>query len=562
LHTANPGHVLNRIRFLYLISLTNVARLMSSQPMTPLITLNSLQALEPHFAVRQICCADKKAPVQAIQVLQKATPSKASQLLLAALRENVDKNLSQLIPLHSLYRNCLLLLAYFRDSTSVTSLLSLIETEDFHQICMDGLPDVIAQAVAALLPGVPQWQEQVRTSTNINVQVTLIGALPIIVYREGSCRSDAAALLLNHFENAPIANQKLLAESTVLSLFLLMDPGSRTQLERINASLPSEEQITSESFEAAFKEPELVISSTKQLFESWHLQDPVKSLESHHGDGLSEIVVIPETLEDAIELLRLPEDPFSIIAASRKLLAESESAAPLLLKFVANAIRDAARPRNTIFRSPKRDSQRPKIGPSYAVLILLEMRSPEILPLLLPAIEARGTSCLDSFNEIVVPVLGSIVGMTAESPEFILQWVRRLGPHQPLVKPLLRGLWNMVLEDRADRQECVQLLRSLFVELNSDTADQSLYILLDAAIVTLIQLGDSQIVADLSGDPRLGHESLLASASLIKGLNNIGGGIASCVTAFAMDWFMNKRFMSTANTVEKLVTHEMSSLDA
>ncbi|MGV2337352.1 MAG UNVERIFIED_CONTAM: SEC-C domain-containing protein [Planctomycetaceae bacterium] len=100
------------------------------------------------------------------------------------------------------------------------------------------------------------------------------------------------------------------------------------------------------------------------------------------------------------------------------------------------------------------------------------------------------------------------------------------------------------------------------MELSSDTADQSLYILLDATIVTLIQLGDSQILADLSGDPRLGHESLLASASLLKGLHNIGGGIASCVTAFAMDWFMNKRFMSTANTVQKLVTHEMSSLYA
>jgi hypothetical protein len=530
--------------------------------MPPLITLNTLQELERYFAIRQICTADVKVPIEAIRVLQQQTPREASRLLLAALQENSGKYANPLLPLPSLFRNCLLLLAYFRESEAITPLLSLIEMKDFQAICSRGLSDVVEQAVAALLPGVPQWQEQVNKCADINVQMTLIRALPIIVYREDSSRSDAAGLLLRHFENAPAPSQQQIARSTVLSLFQLMDPASGKQLEQINSSLPSKARITSASIEAAFSEPEVVINATQNLFASWNLQDPAKAFESHVSDGFLDFLTPPETLEDAIELLNGSQDPFSIAAAGRRLLAESDAAAPLLLKFVAHAIDDSARPRNTMFRSPKRDAETPQIGPAHAVLILLEMRSPELLPLLLKGIEARGTKCLECFNEVVAPVLGSIVGMTAESPEFIVQWVRRLGPHQPVVKPLLRGLWNMVLEDRADRQECVQLLRRLFVELSSDTADQSLFMILDATIVTLIQLGDTQVLADLSGDPRLDHESLAGSAALIKGINQIEGGIATCVTAFALEWFMNQRFMSVAYSVEKRTLAEMNEFFA
>lgn len=517
------------------------------ESLAPLCTLNSLGPLELKFSVRVVLATDDSADVNAVRVLE-SQPEEASRRILRLLATYISLCAHPLVPPPPLYRNGLVMLACLKQHAVLGELLELAAYEDFQEIVDKGLPRHMSAAVASLIRDVEAWQQVLDATTDDQVQIYLLRALPIIVQRDSISRADAAARVIRFFDSQPDNSQELLADDVVGVLTEIGAPESMPDAARINARLPQEQQVSTESIEAIQTQPEVGIQESLAKYSELHLDDAALALSECDELLMRMVWGTPDTLADAMNFLKRHHDnPFKVMLATRKLLSEPAAATPLLLEYLQNSLRSRK-------RSSKSD-----FGPANTIPILLQLRSTELLPLLLPAWEAHGDECLDGFSSFAAFHWQSLVAMTAESPDFVVEWIHRLARagHQQLAGEFVRALAAMVLERRADQVSCIRLLRELFRGWTSNPDDASADPLADAAATALIHIGDLSFLNFIRNDPRLQHPSFSTTAALVESCADPNRNNPEGTLLFATEWFLGKRFMGAVDHTQWLMVVEM-----
>ncbi|MFM8478041.1 MAG: SEC-C metal-binding domain-containing protein, partial [Planctomycetaceae bacterium] len=453
-----------------------------------------------------------------------------------------------LVPAPPLFRNGLVMLACLKQHAVLAELLQLAAYDDFRKIVEKGLPRHMHAAVASLIQDVEEWEQLLSETTNEQVRIYLLGALPLIVQRDSLSRADAAARVIRFFDSQPDASQAFLANDVLVVLKDIGAPESMQAAARINALLPQEQQVSQESIEALRTQPDVGIQEALADYSALHLNDPAQALSQGDGSLMELVWGKPDTLADAMEFLKSHHDnPWKVILAIRKLLGEPAVATPLLLEYLRNSLRS------------RTQSSKPDFGPANTIPILLQLRSTELLPLLLPAWEAHGDKCLAGFSSFAGFHWQSLIAMTAESADYVVEWIHRLARagRQQLAGEFVRAIAAMVLESRADQVSCIRLLRELFSGWTCNPEDQSAYPLADAAASALIHIGDTQFLSSIRDDPRLRHPGFSTTASLVASCADPDRNNPEGTLWFATEWFLGKRFMGAVDHTHWLVIVEM-----
>jgi hypothetical protein len=513
----------------------------------PLCTLNSLGPLELKFAVRVVLATDDRADVNAVSVLE-SQPEEASRRILLLLATYISFCSHPLLPVPPLFRNGLVMLACLKQHAVLAELLQLAAYDDFQKIVEKALLRHMHAAVASLIRDVEEWEQLLNESTNEQVRIYLLEALPVIIQRDSLSRADAAARVIRFFDSQPDASRAFLADDVLMVLINIGAPESMPAAARINALLPQEQQVSQESIEAIRTQPEVGIQEALADYAALHLDDTMRALCQRDNTFLAMVWGTPDSLADAIKSLKNDhKNPWKVILATRKLLGEPAVATPLLLEYLRNSLRS------------RTQSSKPDFGPANTILILLQLRSTELLPLLLPAWEAHGDQCLDGFSAFAGFHWQSLIAMTAESADYVVEWIHRLARagRQQLAGEFVRAIAAMVLESRADQVSCIRLLRELFSGWTCNPEDQSAYPLADAAASALIHIGDTQFLSFIRNDPRLQHPSFSTTASLVASCADPDRNNPEGTLWFATEWFLGKRFMGAVDHTHWLVLVEM-----
>jgi hypothetical protein len=494
-----------------------------------------------------VLATDDSADVNAVRVLE-SQPEEASRRILRLLATYISFCAHPLVPAPPLFRNGLVMLACLKQHAVLGELLELAAYHDFQQIIAKGIRQQMHAAVASLIQNVGEWQRLLDETTDDQVQIYLLRALPIIVQRDSINRADAAVRVIHFVDSQTDASQELLAEDVIVVLKDIGAPESMPAAARVNARLPHEQQVSQESIQAILTQPEIGIQEALAKYSAMHLDDVALALSECDGPLMSLVWGTPATLADAMEFLRSHHNnPFRVILATRRLLSEPTLATPLLLEYLKNAL-----------QSPKQ-STKPDFGPANTIPILLQLRSPALLPLLLAAWEAHGDKCLEGFSSFAGFHWRSLIAMTAESLDFVVEWIHRLagGGHQQLAGEFVQAIPAMVLESRADQVSCIRLLRELFRGWTGNPGDESAYPLAAAAATALIHIGDLPFLNFIRHDPRLQHPSFSTTAELIESCADPNRNNPEGTRWFATEWLLGKRFMGAVDHTYWLAIVEM-----
>ena len=190
---------------------------LNSASLAPLCTLNSLGPLELKFSVRVVLATDDSADVNAVRVLE-SQPEEASRRILRLLATYISFCAHPLVPAPPLFRNGLVMLACLKQHAVIGELLELAAYHDFQQIVAKGIRQQMHAAVASLIQNVEEWQRLLDETTDDQVQIYLLRALPIIVQRDSINRRDAAVRVIRFVDSQTDASQELLAEDLIVVL--------------------------------------------------------------------------------------------------------------------------------------------------------------------------------------------------------------------------------------------------------------------------------------------------------------------------------------------------------
>ncbi len=520
--------------------------LTSESPLAPINTRQALGETALEFAVRELWASDDKVPAAALEMIQQE-PEEASELIVRTIAAKLSQYQYISLPAPRGLNNSLIVLATLHQPSSADEILSMLGS-DFGDSLLEDSLDLIPKALGETIPDLAAWTDLIneyRESDEYNwARATLlIEALPFIVHRTSVNRSDAAQQLIKVFDSSSDDLAVTAAIPTVLTLLTLVVPETLADVLRINQQGPPDERIPETQIRAVFADPEGSLNVINAETEAERLSDAVACFQ--RGPDYPPRHDMPETIEAAIALLENnASDPASLINANRRFGLEPEKAVPALIDYVKSKLH--TKPLDDDDDDGFLKSDESQFGAAHAVRMLLELRCTEILPLLLPAFEVNGYDCLPGFEELVVTVLTALVGQTAPSPEFVLNWTRRLNETPDLVILLLSGLPSMVLEGRADRLKVISILRDLYFELISSGDEVQSADVANYASQGLLTLGDIDFVQAAVKAARLSADSVRHILLLVDESEDLPAAVSASSELIARNWFLEERLI-TAN---------------
>jgi hypothetical protein len=532
-------------------------------PLAPISTLQAPGDIALELAVCELWASDDKVPLEALEVIRQE-PLRASALIVDKISVRLSDYQYLHIPSPRGLNNSLIVLATLRHHSTATDILQICESDFGESLLMDSV-ELLPKTLGETIPDLTEWAaliDEFRTHDEYEWAsvVLLIKSLPYMVHRTSTNRSDAARELIGFFDSAPDDLACHAATPTVLALLNLVVPETLPDALRINRVGLSQNRIPENQINAVFADPEGFLNAVLTEIAEERLSDAVKCF--HYGPVYPPRHETPETIEDAIELLENNAgDATSLINANRRLVLEPEKSIPALLDYV----------KSKLFTEPLDgdDAEYPEVdefdfGPAHAVRLLLELRCTAILPLLLPAFEVNFNNCLFGFEELVKPVLLPLVGQTAPSPEFVLEWIHRLVKISSVVVPLVEGLPAMVFDGRADRLHVISILRKLYFEVIASDDQPLSNEVANSTSQGLLALGDIDFVklalqtADLPADSRRTILMLIGedSEDLSAAVSEASGLITRC-------WFFEQRLITaTEKLYEYMATQPEEDSDA
>jgi len=519
-----------------------VPPLTPDSPLAPIITLQALGDIELEVAVCELSASDDKVPLEALEVIRRE-PMLAALLIGQQIEEQLYGYYHLEIPAPRGINNSLIVLASLHQPSSAAEILRMLES-DYGQTLLDSSRELIPKTLGETISGLTDWARLLTAFKRPNgfgwAPVTvLIESLPYLVYRTSSDPSTAAQKLIRFFDSTSGELATIAALPTVLTLLTLVVPETLPDTLRINQLISETKRISEEKVKAIFADPEGSLKIIRAEIEDERLSDAVRCF--HYGPVFPPHDEIPETIADAIELLEKSASVAScVIAANRRLKMEPEKAIPALLDYVKSKLATEPVDDDDEWDVPSEVD----FGSSYAVLMLQELRCTEILPLLLPAFEVNNYDCLPGFEEVIDPILLGLVGQTAPSPEFVLQWIRRKTLLPDCACSLAQGLSSMVIEGRADRLHIISMLRELYFELiASDDAEIAEYIA-DYASLGLLTLGDIDFVEAALKTVDLNGDSLTFIKRLVGESDDLPVAISKASGIVTRSWFLKERLIS------------------
>lgn len=512
----------------------------SASELPPLTTLNSLGELRVEFAVRQLWATDEVLPLQAVEVLRKY-PAKATELILRTFRTQLLNYTGfDMVPPRSMF-HCLIVLGSLRYPGTAAKLLEEMReyeaTDVLSVYCEELLPAVLAETI----PDLRTWRELADEYGSLYGEF-LVETLGYVVFRESLSRDHAARELIAYFDNTDFNDDDLLATvalKVVDTLLCLVVPETLDDVCRINKLADEEERRTRQEIEVAFSEPETVLQLVAQKLADQRPTDVQRRCQEI--DFFPSNDELLESVSDSISLI-CDEDEHhpSTLLGCRFLIRQADAAIPKMLSEVTRNLR------TTPLKKAKKSSVGLSHGPAILVRLLLELRNPDVLPLLLGAIETAGTDCLPGFNAVVEPVLESLVAMTAPSTAFVVDWIRKLERSGRIAEILVNSLGSMVLEERADRLETTAVLRELFVGwINAPAPDQFSDVANMAATV-LMTLGDVDFCRVIVGSRGIPASSIRQALAILGDTDEFFRNPGSTMLLLARSWFLEQRFITTS----------------
>jgi hypothetical protein len=520
--------------------------LTSESPLAPIDTLQALGETALEFAVHELWASDDKVPAAALEMIQQE-PEEASELIVRKIAEKLSQYQYIGLPAPRGLNNSLIVLATLHQPSSAYEILGILGS-DFGDSLLENSLDLIPKALGETIPDLAAWTDlfnEYRESDEYNWAraTTLIEALPFIVHRTSVNRSEAAQQLIKFFDRSSEELAVTAALPTVLTLLTLVVPETLPDVLRINQQGPREERIPETQIRAVFADPEGSLNVINAETEAERLSDAVACFQ--RGPDYPPRHDMPETIEAAIALLEnKASDPTSVINANRRFALEPEKAVPALIDYVKSKLH--TKPLDDDDDDGFLQSDESQFGAAHAVRMLLELRCTEILPLLLPAFEVNETDCLPGFEELVVTVFTAIVGQTAPSPEFVLNWTRRLNETPDLAILLLTGLPAMVLEGRADRLKVISILRDLYFELIASDDEVQSEDVANYASQGLLTLGDIDFVHAAIKAARLNADSISHILLLVDESEDLPVAVSTGSELITRKWFLEERLI-TAN---------------
>lgn len=505
----------------------------------PLPTLNALGDAELDFAIRELAASDEKPPLKALEVIQRH-PVSASQKILARLEEQLPDYLDNEYGVPRSTANLLIVLACLGQPETYSSLLeSIAASDDFAEVLIDSVGDLLPRTLAATIPDIATWRA-LADEYGFIPDTALVDALPFLVYWKSLDRRDAAEQLIEYFRSSDELLLPYFARATVEALLCLAVPETRDAVHEINLLAPSEEQKTVDDIEAFFIDPESSVAAASGLLNRQRLNDPVQCFNA--GNTSPPFDEVPESLSEGLRLIDETWDtPETLRQGMRCMLRQPDDARRVLFDYVQRNLR-TVRIEET---EEEFELRQQKCGPAHAVQLLVELRCPDILPLLLDAFEGADVDCLPGFEQFVGPMLESLAAFTAPSPEFLVARIRRLKHSAPISLNLIMALGWMVLEERADRLHTIGLLRELYVDL-VDQPDPLMSELQTGTVsLALMMLGDAPFFASLSTQqkpvPDFAVRHFLRRDS---SADRIAEEMDERAPDTARSWFISNRFMT------------------
>ncbi len=533
--------------------------LSSAAELPALLTLNSLGEIELDFAIRELGASDEQPPLRALEVIGRH-PAAASKAILQHLSDRLIDCLRVQDVFPRALANCLIVVASLQNPQSSVALLELIaEDDDIGELLLESLWDLLPRTLAATIPDLTTWRELADDFGSIPYEA-LIEALPFLVYWNSLSRSDAARQLIEHLDEFVDDDVKaFLAPAVVDALMCLAVPETQSTTHLINESAEPDHHRDPELIDAVFADTDAAVTAATALLNSQRLTDPVVSF--REGEVFPPPDATPEDIFEALRLLDRNWSDFSkLLPAFRRLLREPDTARKVLLDYVRKHLRFESVSENRVQWLGRGKNP----GPAFAVRLLLELRCPEILPLLLAAFEKTSYHCLDCFKGGVEPELGSLAAMTAPNPEFLVEWIRRLESCEEIACILTSSLAWIVLEERADRLQCITLLRELFVDWVNRPAAAEWGRRAYTASVSLLTLGDIDFFGNLLSQREAVPEkvvSLLIPPNLTA--QTIPEELQKRCLHAAQIWFLSCRFMSASDEEgEELVRKYVRDLES
>jgi len=521
-----------------------------------LTTLNSLGELAVEFAVRQLWASDEIVPLQAVEVLQQH-PAEAADLILETFRiKLIEYTGYHINPPRSMF-HCLIVLGSLQHPGTAARLLKgLVESEAIGVLavnCEELLPAVLAESI----PDLSTWRLLADRFGSEYGEI-LAETLAYVVFRESLNRNQAARELIafvDDEENFDDDDDRAsVAARVVDTLLCFVVPETLDDVCRINELAPPEEQKTQEQIEVAFAQAEAILTLVAQRLADQRPTDVLKCC--GRVDFFPPNEDLPESVAESIRLICEEDDHQpSVLLGCRYLIRQADSAIPQMLSEVTRHLQ--TRPQ----KKSKKSTQELTYGPAQLVRVLLELRSPEVLPLLLGALESAGTDCLLGYSSIVEPALESLVALTAPSTEFVVGWIRRLASQERTGEILVTSLGSMVLEERADRVETMAALRELFVGwVNSPDAARFSDVANMAATV-LMTLGDVDFFRVILNTKGIPADSIRQTLVLLGDTDEFLRDPGPTLLLLARSWFLEERFINTSERLFEDLVEEYSGDD-
>ncbi|MFM7056357.1 MAG: SEC-C metal-binding domain-containing protein [Planctomycetota bacterium] len=515
-----------------------------SRPTVPsLITLQALGPIELSFAVREFCDADVIPPLRAIAALQ-SSPENAAQLILETLLHTYPEYTGEKSIHARTLTNAVIMLGKIGDVSFVRELLELCSSDHFGLLCRNQCPDPVVRMMGELIPDIATWGELFENNISGLGDRLLLRALPLIVYRRSACRKTASRMLVESLSEFDASYSRELAAEIVQSLLALASPESLPDILRLNAGGP--DPLHESEILECFSRGELHIESTRERLETLRLGDPVEEMLKLQPAVLADAPPMPQSLQELRQLMDADRgDLLARIPLCRVLLRSPDLAVPLLESYLADAL-----------QTGREEHAPPNCGPGIALLLLIELNSPQLLRLLLPAVHAKGSECIDEYDAFVGRMWRSLVARTAAAPEFVVEWIHRFVDQPQLAAELVTGLALSVLEGCVEGSHCQQLLRTLFNDLTrtKETCEGSL-----ANVVSemLALLGDVEFFNSLAGDPRLEWPQLLLTADIGKQWRTGDKVLSEWRKEFAITWLVEQRFRGTIPWIHERVDRKL-----
>ena len=163
------------------------------------------------------------------------------------------------------------------------------------------------------------------------------------------------------------------------------------------------------------------------------------------------------TVDQVIQALRYCDDE-APVAALRAAVAYGAEIVPALIQEIVNAAEESA---DGV--PPSQDSHR------LAVMLLTVINAQESLPEILDAFRDDDFSDVPLFGEMITETLPHVVAQLADSAEAVIDEMEHPGCESVYLQALIEGLFGLVAEGKASREEAAHLLLRRVEKFTSET---------------------------------------------------------------------------------------------